>query len=124
MRNATSLYPIDAAKAAYECFTRGRGNCYTYFAASMVLLTRAGIPNEPVKRHVPGSYHYWNLVNTGSGWYHFDTCPTPGNAVTINQRFMFTQSQAEEYSAVIISAAGLKNYYYVYDKSTVPEAVE
>ena len=19
--------------------------------------------------------HYWNLINCGDGWYHFDSCP-------------------------------------------------
>ena len=121
MTYSASLAPRETAQAAYNCFTRGAGDCYTYMAASRVLLTRAGIQNKTVQR-IPEakSQHYWNLVNTGDGWYHFDVCPTPGDAVTSNQRFMFTESQAKKYTKTIKD----KEHYYDYDKSTVPEAVE
>jgi hypothetical protein len=112
----------DLVQAAYQCFTTGRGDCFVYYAASRVLLTRAGIENRAVQRFGGVNEHYWNLVNTGGGWHHFDTCPTPGNAVTTSQRFMFTESQAKEYTRVIVWGTQ-KNYYYVYDKSTVPEVV-
>ena len=60
---------------AYVGFTRGRGDCYNYFACSKALLTRAGIPNIDLYRVGGTTDHYWQLVNVGSGWYHFDACP-------------------------------------------------
>ena len=111
----------DIAYRAYDCFTKGSGDCYTYMAASHVLLTRAGIDNRIVQR-IPqaSSAHYWNLVNTGGGWYHFDVCPTPTNAVGINERFMFTETQAQEYTELITA----RDHYYDYDKSNLPQVVE
>lgn len=52
------------------------GDCYTYYAASRLLLTRAGIPNVMINRY-PTTYgrHYWNLAYVSGGWYHFDTTP-------------------------------------------------
>ncbi|MCL2813431.1 MAG: hypothetical protein FWD23_02400 [Oscillospiraceae bacterium] len=111
----------EIAQRSYDCFTKGSGDCYTYMAASHVLLTRAGIDNRIVQR-IPeaSSAHYWNLVNTGSGWYHFDVCPTPSGAVGYDERFMFTESQAQSYTQLITG----RDHYYDYDKSTVPEVVE
>ena len=112
--------PVEIPQRAYECFTRGLGDCYTYMAASRVLLTRAGIENLTVQRYEGAEVsHYWNLINIGEGWYHFDTCPTPKNAVTNSQRFMFTESQAQRFTEIIPT----KYAYYKYDKSTVPEVV-
>lgn len=61
---------------AYDGFTRRKGDCYTYYAVSKALLTAAGIDNVDVVRDIPPgsvSRHYWLLVNTGEGWYHFDS---------------------------------------------------
>ena len=121
MRYSSSLSPREIPQAAYNCFSRGSGDCYTYMAGSRVLLTRAGIENRTVQRIAGAATpHYWNLVNTGGGWYHFDVCPTPSNAVTISERFMFTESQARRYTRIIPN----REHYYDYDKSTVPEVVE
>ena len=111
----------DIPRAAYEGLTKGRGDCYVYMASSQVLLTRANIKNVEARRVGGTSEHSWNLVNTGGGWYHFDVCPTPGNAISSAQRFMFTDSQAREYTKIIGSS---RPNYYTYDKSTVPEVVE
>lgn len=62
-------------KAAYEGFVEHKGDCYVYASVSQALLTRAGIANMMINR-IPTSYqHYWNLVDIGEGWTHFDTCP-------------------------------------------------
>ena len=112
---------VTIEKASYEGFSKGRGDCYVFMAVSHVLLTRANINNLIVKRIGGTTEHSWILVNAGDGWHHFDTCPTPNNAVTIDQRFMFTESQAVEYTKILSSQ--IINYY-IYDKSTVPEVVE
>lgn len=53
------------------------GDCYTYYALSRLLLTRAGIPNVMINRYpTPGGQrHFWNLAYVQGGWYHFDTTP-------------------------------------------------
>lgn len=73
------------------------GDCYTYYAMSRLLLTRAGIPNVMINRYpTPGGRrHYWNLAYVAGGWYHFDTTPR-----TRNERFcLWTDSQLWAYSS-------------------------
>lgn len=73
------------------------GDCYTYYAMSRLLLTRAGIPNVMIKRYpTPGGRrHFWNLAYVAGGWYHFDTTPR-----TRNERFcLWTDSQLWAYSS-------------------------
>lgn len=62
-------------KAAYEGFTEHKGDCYVFACSAKALLTRAGIPNRDINK-IPTTYqHFWNLVDIGEGWYHFDSCP-------------------------------------------------
>lgn len=65
----------DYLKSAYEGFVKKQGDCYTYFSVSKVLLTQAGIQNRDIEKIPAKTRHYWNLVNIGDGWYHFDTTP-------------------------------------------------
>lgn len=71
------------------------GDCFTYYAAARILLTRAGIPNIMVKK-VDGysSGHWWNLVYVKGGWYHFDTTPRKNQAYFC----LLTDSQLLSYS--------------------------
>ena len=46
-----------------------------YACVSKVLLDRAGIKNMDIEKIPAKSRHYWNLVDIGEGWYHFDTTP-------------------------------------------------
>lgn len=72
----------------------GRGDCYTYYAVARELLTRAGIPNIEVTRHRGAGHHWWNMVYTGKGWYHFDCGPRIGGG-----RFcLLTDAQLTNYS--------------------------
>jgi len=65
----------DWLKAAYEGFTEHKGDCYVFACTAKALLTRAGIPNRDINK-IPTDYqHFWNLVDIGEGWYHFDSCP-------------------------------------------------
>ena len=100
---------------AYNGFTAGRGDCFNYFACSKALLTRAGIPNVDVQRVGGPTRHYWQLVDVGSGYYHFDACPHD-NSYPITS-FMLTDAETEEYT----SWRG-KNYY-VYDHESCPVTV-
>jgi len=110
--------PRTLAQGAYACFFEGTGDCYVYRAGSKVLLTRAGIKNLDIERHGGISEHYWNLVNTGGGWYHFDACPTKG--ISPAQKFMFTASEARAMTEFV--GGGKK--YYVYDESRYPGIVD
>ncbi len=62
-------------KAAYLGFTTLQGDCYTYACVSQALLNSAGIDNIMVEKIPTSIRHYWNIVNIGDGWYHFDTTP-------------------------------------------------
>lgn len=104
---------------AYVGLTRGRGDCYNYFACSKALLTRAGIPNVDLERVGGKSRHYWQLVNTGDGWYHFDACPHPTGYPMSG--FMMTETQARTYTEQVKKA---RQNYYVYDYDACPVQVE
>lgn len=104
---------------AYVGFTRGRGDCYNYFACSKALLTRAGISSVDLQRVGGNSRHYWQLVNTGDGWYHFDACPHPNGYPLY--AFMITEAQARAYTEQVKDA---RLNYYVYDYSACPVTVE
>jgi hypothetical protein len=78
--------------AAYQGITKGKGDCFNYFATAKILLNRADIENIDVVKST-GS-HYWSLVNTGSGWYHFDTTPRKGGG----EFFMLTDAELKAYS--------------------------
>lgn len=105
----------NAIAGAYSGFRTRQGDCFTFYSVSEVLLTRAGIPNMRVTRVGGYTSHYWNLINVGTGWYHFDANPTRER---INN-FMFTSVQAEEFTRLIEQVPN----YYVYDKSLYPTVV-
>ena len=82
----------DWVSAAYQGIKNRRGDCFIYYSTAQALLTRAGIENQRVVK--TGGGHYWNLVNLGNGWYHFDTTPRRGGG----DFFMLPDAQIEEYS--------------------------
>ncbi len=93
-------YINDSAKgnwvrAAYEGLAGGRGDCYVYACTAKVLLTMAGIKNMDIAKIPDSTEHYWNLVDIGEGWYHFDTTPRVDHPTI----FMWTDAQMMEYSA-------------------------
>lgn len=100
---------------AYVGFTRNRGDCYNYFACSKALLTRAGIPNVDLYRVGGHTDHYWQLVNVGSGWYHFDACPHP-NSYPLTC-FLLDEAAVRAYTE---KCAPVRNNYYVYDYENCP----
>lgn len=82
-------------RAAYEGFVDKKGDCYVYAQTSKFLLTRAGITNMDIAKIPARTLHYWNLVDIGDGWYHFDTTPRVDHPVI----FMWTDAQLMDYSA-------------------------
>ncbi len=99
---------------AYRGMTNKFGDCFTYFAVAQALLTRAGIDNMEVTRVGGRTRHYWNLINCGDGWYHFDSCPHKDH----KQTFMLTDKEVEEYTKI------RGNNYYTFDKSLYPRTPE
>lgn len=67
-------------QAAYEGMVLRQGDCYVFASTAKELLTVCGIKNMDIQK-IPGkTMHYWNLVDIGSGWYHYDTCPRADGA--------------------------------------------
>lgn len=97
----------DWVKAAYLGIKNRRGDCFIFYSTAQALLTRAGIENQRIVK--TGGGHYWNLVNCGDGWYHFDTTPRRGGG----EFFMLTDAQLEEYSRKHKNS-------HVWDKSKYP----
>jgi len=97
-------------KGAYEGFKYHRGDCFVYFATTKALLNRAGIANMDIQK-MPGyrTMHYWNLVDIGEGWHHFDTTPRRGGGV-----FNYlTDAQMMSYSETHGNS-------HIYDRSLYP----
>ena len=104
----------DWKTGAYAGLTTGKGDCFTYYAVSRALLTALEIDNLEVERVGGETRHYWNLVNCGDGWYHFDACPRSSKLPPFLS-FMFTDQQAADFTA----EAGRN--YYDFDGSLLPE---
>ena len=107
---------------AHQALVHRRGDCFTFYAISEVLLTLAGVPNVGITRVGGNNRHFWNLINPdGMGWHHFDTTPI---RVNINRAefFMFTESQAQNFSYIIHRETGERNYF-VFDTELAPEVV-
>jgi hypothetical protein len=122
----TSDGPKDSVyEGAYRALQYGQGDCYTFYAIAEIMLTKAGIPNEMVTRVESKTRHFWNLVNCDDGgWLHFDSTPTNASSgVSSNERFLFTDGQAEEFTERIRNSTGARDYY-TYDKSLHPEVVQ
>jgi transglutaminase-like putative cysteine protease len=116
VRYSAANNPREIAQAAYDCFVKGAGDCFVYMAASQVLLTRAGIDNTMIRRVGGETDHFWNLVNLGQGWFHFDACPV--TRFPLDDKFMFGNRKARELNAIVEWG------FYNYDASTVPRVEE
>ena len=105
--------------AAYEGFSTGKGDCYTYYAMNVILLDALGIENLEVARVGGTSNHWWNLVLHEDGmYYHVDSCP---KSIYLDGQtyYKMTDSDLDEYTNNKQVAAHRPNYY-TYDK-TLPE---
>ena len=98
-------------RGAYMGLVNRQGDCYTYAMTAKCLLTRAGIENMDIaKIPTATSEHYWNLINLGDGWYHFDTTRRADGTTF----FYWTDAELMAYSN---SHNGSHNY----DPSLYPE---
>ncbi len=100
----------DWVRGAYEGLVKRQGDCFVYASTAKVLLTRAGITNMDIVKSQVNPSHYWNLVDLGEGWYHFDATPRKDKTVF----FMWTDAELMEYSQ------SHKNTH-IYDASLYPE---
>lgn len=83
----------DWVQEAYQGLRLRRGDCFTYYSVSQLLLSRAGIAGIEVVRSTD-DHHYWNLVNIDGSWYHFDATPRRAGGYF----FLWTDDQMEQYS--------------------------
>ncbi|MBR5616004.1 MAG: transglutaminase domain-containing protein [Clostridia bacterium] len=97
----------NTVRAAYDAlFGKGRGDCYSYFAAALVMLDRAGIEYLGIERtHEEGEEtHFWLMVNLAqkgeaARWYHFDPTLVDGGGAA-GKGCLFTDAQLDEYNAI------------------------
>lgn len=105
--------------AAYEGFTTGKGDCYTYYAMNVIMLDLLGIENLEVTRVGGTSHHWWNLVLHEDGkYYHVDSCP---KSIYLDGQtyYKMTDKDLDVYTNDPKVAAH-RPHYYTYDK-TLPE---
>lgn len=81
-------------QGASEGLVNGQGDCFVFASTAKVLLTRAEIPNIDVVKATTNPSHFWNLIDVGDGWYHYDTTPRKDGS----EFFMWTDAEIEAYS--------------------------
>lgn len=99
----------NSVRAAYEGLNDKKGDCFVYASTAKVLLTRAGISNMDIEKIPAKTLHYWNLVDVGDGWLHFDTTPRKDHPTI----FLWTDAQLMDYS-------GKHNNSHNYDHNSYP----
>lgn len=97
----------DWRKEAMRGFTKGTGDCFTFYATLRALLDETDIPYMSVTRKGGYTRHFWLIVNVGTGWYHLDA---NHNGTAHWKCFMWTNSQ-------VSSPPGFWNY----EQSIYPE---
>lgn len=101
---------------AYCGIVERRGDCYAYAMTAKCLLTRAGITNMDIERvRTENGMHFWNLVDIGEGWHHFDTCRRADGSTF----FYLTDAELMAYSNTH-TAADYPNGSHYYDRSLYP----
>lgn len=124
VQETIGYFPIsdktDPVRAAYDAlFVKGRGDCYSYFSAAMMMLERAGIEYLEIERtHAEGQEtHFWLMVNIApegqaARWYHFDPTRVDGGGAA-GKGCLFTDAQLDEYNAIDPG-------FYDYDRDRYP----
>lgn len=103
----------DYLEAAYYGLKEHRGDCFVFFATAKVLLTEAGFKNKDIDTLPLRDVHYWNLVDLGDGWMHFDTVPREDGVAV----FLYIDDETlQKYSERHQNS-------HIYDKSRFPDIV-
>ena len=84
----------DWTQGAYDGLERRAGDCFVYAATSKVLLTEAGIKNKDIAKIPARTRHFWNLVDFGDGWQHFDTTRRADGTII----YLWSDERLMEYS--------------------------
>ncbi|MGN0506116.1 MAG: transglutaminase domain-containing protein [Lachnospiraceae bacterium] len=100
----------DYMRGAYEGLFKRQGDCFVYAATAKELLTRAGIKNMDIVKSAVNPSHYWNLVDVGDGWQHFDSTPRKDKT----EFFLMSDADLEAYSVAHKNS-------HIYDRSLYPE---
>lgn len=100
----------DWVQGAYRGLFERKGDCFVYASTSKCLLTRAGITNMDIEKIPAKTHHYWNLVDIGDGWYHFDATRRKDGTII----FYWTDEE-------LISYSNSHNLSHNYDPSKYPE---
>lgn len=104
---------------AYEGFTTGKGDCYTYYSMNVVFFDLLGIENLEVTRINGTTHHWWNLVLYEDGnYYHLDSCHAKFKPAGFDFAKM-TDSDLEWYTNHP-DVINRRPNFYTYDK-TLPE---
>lgn len=106
-------------EAAFLGFKTGTGDCFTYYSMASLLLTEAGFTEEMVEREGGDSRHYWNLVKTKNGWYHFDSCPVASADGFLP--FMVSDEELDSFSVAYGKRFPDRKGYYSFNKNRHPE---
>ena len=107
----------------YQGLRHRSGNCFVYYYTAEIMLTRLGIPNRRIDRVGGTTNHRWHLINPdGLGWHHLDTGPQHSSIAHLIDTFMFTSSQAAEFTELIYRTLRRANYY-TYDRELHPDIV-
>lgn len=96
---------------ALRTLRSGEGDCFSYYAASRALLSRAGYPNLMVTRVQGVGHHWWNMAYINGKFYHFDACPRSAGG-----RFcLITDKQLTAYSRT-------HHNNYIWDYERIPKS--
>lgn len=97
-------------EGAYRGLFERKGDCFVYATLSQCMLTRVGIPNMIIGFSNPRMTHYWNLIDLGEGWYHWDVTKRT------NGLYFFYVSDAE-----LMAFSNANNGTHAYDPTQYPE---
>lgn len=90
----------DYNRGAYEGLHDRKGDCFVYASTANALLSRAGITTMIIQKIPAKTQHFWNLVDIGEGWHHFDTTPrrTPLTCIYMTDAELMAYSNANNLS--------------------------
>lgn len=100
----------DYNRGAYEGLHDKKGDCFVYASTANALISRAGITTMIIHKIPAATQHFWNLVDIGEGWHHFDTTPrrTPLTCIYMTDAELMAYSNAN-------------NLSHNYDRTQYPE---
>jgi hypothetical protein len=100
-------------ETAYSALKYRKGDCWSYYSVSELMLTRAGIENMMITRVGGRQHHWWSLIKIDGKWYHYDSTPYRGSTADMHR---FTTKTAEYYTKKT-------SRNYTFDSKLYPEIV-